>query len=122
MYEDMSLDEAVEQIVVGIDKDHVFARACLKAFLGGQALATIILPPHYFGVWKMFFDFLENVRTLVGRRIVNDDALYVWIGLCSDRVENFSQIAPIVVVDDDDADQGEASMMGTFAVPGGVAP
>src|SRR3984893_276682 len=55
-----------------------------------------------------------NTGADIGRSFVDDDALYVRVGLFKNRVGGLLQKAPVIVVDDNHAYQWQAKLVNYF--------
>src|SRR4051812_46331519 len=91
--------------VVGVQEDDDVTRAPVEPGVAGRSLAAVLLQNdcHLVAVA------LDDVPRLVRRAVVDDDHLALRVRLRQGAVDRLRQIAPVVVVVDDDADeQGDA--------------
>ena len=86
----MGLDTGSQQIVVGINKDDIFARTRRETFLRREALTAGIFPPQYFRVRILSRNIEKNTGAAIGRSVVDDDALYVRVGLFKNGLGSLS--------------------------------
>ena len=120
---DVGFDATRQQQVVGIDEDDVGAPRRCQSVERGWRLPVVALPANDRNRAVFAPELVQDRGGLVGRSIVDEDALDIRIGLRRNRVEQRAQEPAVIEVDDDDADERQVDPgRGRAQSPRAVAP
>ena len=104
MHENVRRNTMLQQSIVEIEKQNVIAMTGCETVQTRCKLVAINIPANNFDGGMHGGDLVEDTRTVVRRRVIDNDAFDIWIGLRENRLDSVSDETPEIIIVDNDAD------------------